>query len=236
MNFALTGKGGFMTNTEGRVLDRYLARAVNGVLTADLPEGLIPAERQRTLEALRWSDRTSDAILAIDGVLHEGIPRKAIPLTTHSVDLCHSGGVLEHYPPATLAAFLAECFRILRPGGVVSHVFDHRDHLYHADKRWPFLAHLALPGPVYAALCGHPLLYHNRLLPAEVMRLFEAAGFERIAMRRMILPGQRYVEGDAVLTGRPGIPRAFLGARFRHASDADLRTAAAHYLYRKPAR
>src|SRR2546421_412739 len=83
-----------------------------------------------------------------------GVERAALPLSADSVDLCHSGGALEHYPPDALRAFLAECFRILRPGGVASHVFDHRDHLHHADRRWPFLAHLALPDAMYELLYG----------------------------------------------------------------------------------
>jgi SAM-dependent methyltransferase len=150
------------------------------------------------------------------------------------VDLCHSGGILEHCHPEELTAFLRECFRILRPGGVASHVFDHRDHLHHADHGWPFLAHLALPDPLYTLLCGHPLTYHNRLPPAQVMPLFEAAGFEKIADRRLILPDRRYVEGEEALAGRPGVHRSLLARRFRKLSEVDRRTAAAHYLYRKP--
>lgn len=78
-----------------------------------------------------------------------------------------------------------------------------------------------------------PLSYHNRLLPAQVSRLFEQVGFERVAVRRMILPDRRYVEGEDAMAGRPGLSRRFLAPRFRDASDLDLRTAAAHYLYRK---
>ena len=235
MNYLLTGKAGVLTNVEARLLDRYLARAVNGVLTADIPEG-IPAERLRRVEALRWYDHTLDAIGELGGVVCEGVTPGAIPLPSESVDLCHSGGTLEHYRPEELEAFLAECFRILRPGGVVSHVFDHRDHLHHADRRWPFLAHLALPDTLYAGLCGHALTYHNRLPPAQVVQLFEAAGFEKIAVRCMILPARRFVEGEDALEGRPGIPRSLLARRFRSLSEADRRTAAAHYLYRKPDR
>jgi len=236
VNYLLTGKGGALTNSEGSVLDRYLARAVNGVLSVDLPETLVPAARRRQVEALRWYERAADAIAAVGGVAYERVTAGAVPLPSESVDLCHSGGALEHYRPQRLAAFLAECFRVLRPGGIASHVFDHRDHLYHADRRWPFLAHLALPEPLYAALSGHPLGYHNRLSPAEVMTLFEAAGFEKVALRRMILPDRRYVEGDAVETGRPGLPRPLLARSSRKLSEADRRTAAAHYLYRKPRR
>jgi SAM-dependent methyltransferase len=234
VNYLLTGKGGALTNREGQMLDRYLARAVNGTLATELPEALVPAERRRRVEALRWEARAAEAIAMVGGSVREGVRPDKIPLATASVDLCHSGGALEHYRPEELSAFLVECCRVLRPGGIASHVFDHRDHLYHADKQWPFLAHLALPEPLYAALSGHPLGYHNRLSPTQVMALFEAAGFERVAVRRMILPDRRYVEGDEALTGRPGLSRRLLARGFRKLSEADLYTAAAHYLYRKP--
>ena len=87
------------------------------------------------MEALRWCEHAADAVEAVGGRLYQQIAPAAIPLASGSIDLCHSGGTLEHYPPEELAAFLSECFRILRPGGVASHVFDHRDHLHHADRR-----------------------------------------------------------------------------------------------------
>jgi hypothetical protein len=52
----------------------------------------------------------------------------------------------------------------------------------------------------------------------------------------VILPDRRYVEEREIMAGQPGIPRRLLAPRFREASDADLRTAAAHYLFRKPQR
>jgi SAM-dependent methyltransferase len=235
-NYLLTGSGGVVTNAEGRVLDRYLARAVNGVLNTKLPEGLVPLppSRRKEVEALRWCEDVREAIRMVGGSLFEDVEPHNIPLDSTSIDLCHSGGTLEHYHPRSLACFLDECHRILRPGGVASHVFDHRDHLHHADRWLPFLAHLAVPGPVYTVLCGHPLLYHNRLTPTEVMDLFDKAGLQKIAVRRLVLPDRRYVEGDEALTGRPGISRRWLIGARRGIPEQDIRTAAAHYLYRKP--
>lgn len=58
----------------------------------------------------------------------------------------------------------------------------------------------------------------------------------------MVLPSRDYVEcddgdlGDMVADeAEPGIERHRLARRFRGTTDADLRTAAAHYLYHKPA-
>ncbi|HLJ55920.1 MAG TPA: methyltransferase domain-containing protein [Chthonomonadaceae bacterium] len=234
-NYLTTGSGGVATNTEARIVDRYVARAVSGVLETPFTDGTAPASRRDTVEALRGEHGAIRLLAAIDGAARYVQDPGALSLASESCDLCHSGGALEHYRPDRLAAFLAECRRVLLPGGIASHVFDHRDHLYHADKGRAFLAHLALPDSLYELVYGHPLTYHNRLLPGEIERMFEKAGFERIAVRRMILPAQRYVADEELMQGTEGIARGRLAPRFQSATDADLRTAAAHYLYRKPA-
>jgi hypothetical protein len=126
--------------------------------------------------------------------------------------------------------------RVVRPGGVISHVVDHRDHLHHADRRLPFLAHLALPEPLYRVTAGHPVGFHNRQAPAEVHARFVAAGFEPIALRRLIyVDGARpWVDDDAAaMRGTPGLAPRWLAPRFRGVAPVDLRTAAAHYLFRR---
>jgi SAM-dependent methyltransferase len=228
-NYLTTGAGGVVTNRDATVIDRYLARSVGGALACDLPS---TQERRRTAEAVRWALDVTSAVSSLEGELLEGVDPGRLALASHSIDLCHSGGTLEHYRPQMLSAFLHEAFRILKPGGVMSHVVDHRDHLHHADPTWPYLRHLSFPDPIYTAVFGHPLLYHNRLLPAEIEAAFTAAGFERIVVRRMVLPNRRWVENP--LVGSPGIERSRLVGRFRAATDEDLHTAAAHYLFRKP--
>jgi hypothetical protein len=95
---------------------------------------------------------------------------------------------------------------------------------------------MALPEAAYRALLGHPLLFHNRLAPREVMALFEAAGFQPIAVRRFVLPDKRYVDAGAQRAGEAGVP-AWLGSgRLGALSAEDRHTAAIHYLYRKPER
>jgi SAM-dependent methyltransferase len=221
--YALTGRGAVITGEP--MLARYIDRAWRGVLECGLP---IPAERRARVEGLRWLTRIED-VLAATGARTD--------IADGSIDLCHSGGALEHEHPDELDGFLANQLRVLRPGGLASHVFDHRDHLHHADNAVPFLAHLAWPERVYRGVFGHPLGYHSRLSPTEVAARFEAAGLERVAVRRLIYTGRdrRWVDSDdAALAGMPGLPRARLAARFRDWSDADLRTAAGHYLFRRP--
>jgi len=234
-NYLLSGKSGVVSNSEGRILDKYVARAVNGVLSAAWPSGLGNESRRRELDAVRWEAAT-EAVAQLGGRDVRCRSGETLALESQSVDLCHSGGALEHYSPDKLRVFLRECHRILRPGGIASHILDCRDHLHHADPGLPFLTHLAWPGWAYSVGFGHELGYHNRLLPTQTAGLCEEAGFEVMALRRMILPERRYVEGEDVLAGQPGIPRRLLSHRFRGITEEDLRTAAAHYLLRKPRR
>ena len=233
-NYLFTGKAGVVTNSEGRILDRYLARAVNGALSLKLDANPDHVLRGHELEPLRWSDTSAKAISQLGGIEVETVRGEPISLDSNSVDLCHSGGALEHYTENQLSAFLIEMHRILKPGGGASHVFDHRDHLYHADRKIPFLAHLGWSDLAYSFWSGHPLGFHNRLLPDDISALFEKAGFEKIAVRRMILPDRKYVIGDEAKLGDSGITRSALAKRFRNAPDADLCSAAVHYLFRKP--
>lgn len=232
--YLLTGRGGVIAN-HAPMLDRYLARARAGALAAAWPDGSIPAARRRLVDGLRWETSVDAALAAVGAVVHAGVTT-ALPAATASVDLCHSGGALEHYGAADLDRVIAELARVVRPGGVVSHVVDHRDHLHHADRRLPFLAHLALPDPLYRGVAGHAIGFHNRLSPTEVHARFVAAGLRPIALRRLIYAGaeRRWVEDDAdALAGAPGLAPRWLAPHFRALSPADLRTAAAHYLFRR---
>jgi SAM-dependent methyltransferase len=234
--YLLTGRGGLVTATVDPPSDRYAAAAVRGVLeagfTVDDPGA---SARRATLAGLGRA--TVEELLRATGTRAAlGCDPSRLPLNDGSADLCHSGGVLEHYRPDPLAAFLRQSFRVLRPGGIASHVYDHRDHLRHVDPSWPFLAHMALPDAVHRALCGHRLLFHNRLAPSEVLALFEAAGFERIAVRRFVLPDKRYVDADAATAGEAGVPAWLRSGRLARLSIEDRHTAAIHYLFRKPER
>ena len=233
ITYLLTGRGGTVTNIEAHVLDRYLSRAVNGALTT-FPSDMIPSERRDRVEALRWAKNAREALETIGANVLEHVVVTPVPLASESQDLAHSGGALEHLHREELIAFLAECHRVLRPG-------RHRFTRVRPSRSSPsrrsaaaIFAHLALPDAIYRPLCGHALGYHSRIAPEEVQQLFEQAGFERIAVRRMVLPSKRYEDDATVARAQPGLPRARLAPRFRTMSDLDLRTAAAHYLYRKP--
>lgn len=221
------GTGVVLTDDHARMQDQHLAEAVDVALAiCDAP-----AERRAVVETLRWAS-IDDALTAVDAQIHPRCGAR-MPLADDSLDVCHTGGALEHYRPDALRDFLAECLRVLRPGGLASHVIDHRDHLFHTDKRWPFHAHWALPEPLYRVGFGHALGYHNRLPPTAMERLFVEAGFERVAVIRRFSDG---TEGETPAGDPPtGLASRWTWRRWREVSQADRCTWAAHYLFRKPA-
>jgi SAM-dependent methyltransferase len=235
-SYLLTGGGGLLTSSGDGPSNRYARAAVRAVLDAAFDAGgpQTGARRARLAVLADAALATDELFVATGTTAAFGVDPARLPLASAAADVCHSGGALEHLAPPVLAAFIRESFRVLRPGGIASHVYDHRDHLRHVDPRWPFLLHMALPDAAYRALFGHHLLFHNRLPPADVMRLFEAAGFEPIAMRRFVLPDKRYVDTNARDAGAAGVPPWLATGRLPRLSLEDRHTAAIHYLYRKP--
>lgn len=212
-----------------QIIHRYIARAADGVRTS--LSSLFP-DRLLAIEAMKGLPTTGKVLESCAATEFLHVSPESLPLEASSVDLCHSGGVMEHFPPQKLRALVAACYRVLKPGGLCSNVFDHRDHLYHADKSLEPMNHLRHSEAVYRLLYGHPLLYHSRLSPTDVCAIFEGAGFQRLAVRRLTLPKGGYACEEEVSQGLLGCSRP--ARQFRHFSDADLRTAACHYLYRKP--
>lgn len=235
MSYLLSGKGGWVVNHEARIHQRYAKHALESAATLEFEGVSVPESRRKVVRTLLDANGTTGEILrSIQGELHEGGPRTLLPVESGSTDLLHSGGVLEHFRPEELREVVQEFFRVLRPAGLCSHVFDHRDHLYHADKRYPFLNHLRYSERLHGFAFGHPLLYHSRMLPSQVLRVFQDAGFEPVMMRRLILPQSKYVEADAeTADGILGLKRSALAPKFHAATDADLYTAAAHYVFKK---
>jgi hypothetical protein len=130
-----------------------------------------------------------------------------------------SGGALEHYTPQELEQEVARMAAVLRRGGVMSHVVDHRDHRWHADKTIAPLAHLMLEDDEYDRRFGNPLEYHNRWLRSRYLELLSRHGFD--------------VESEALRTyeaDMPPLDRSRLAARLRDADEQDLSTLVTHFV------
>ncbi|HOS44759.1 MAG TPA: hypothetical protein PK794_13805, partial [Armatimonadota bacterium] len=130
-----------------------------------------------------------------------------------------SAGTLEHYPPFALEAEVARMALALRPGGVMSHVVDHRDHRWHADKRLCPLAHLTLDDDAYARRFATPLDYHNRWLMHRYVDLFTRYGFH-VTVRTAI----------AYPPDLPPLDRSRLAPPFRDATEEELGSLVTHFV------
>jgi hypothetical protein len=71
-------------------------------------------------------------------------------------------------------------------------------------------------------------------MPDQVMEMFESAGFSKVRLLRRALPINEWFSGDDGVEADYGIERNRLHGRFKTLSDADLKTAAAFYIYHKP--
>lgn len=136
-----------------------------------------------------------------------------------SFGLCMSMGALEHYPADALEGLIGNMGRFLHAGGVASHIVDHRDHLWHFDQTKDCFYHLRFSDEQWQRMAESPLLYLNRLLRSDYLRLFEEAGFE------VRYAGHGLHERDTV-----GVARERLWGRYASASDEDLRAAVTHFV------
>jgi SAM-dependent methyltransferase len=94
-----------------------------------------------------------------------------------SFELISTNSTLEHIPPDALPAIMAESFRILKPGGVICHFVDMKDHYSYFDgslSKYNFLRY----APARWKLVNPSLHYQNRLRLPEYRVLVRGAGFE----------------------------------------------------------
>ncbi len=104
-----------------------------------------------------------------------------------SLDFILSTNTLEHIPPGQIGAILAECRRLLAPGGVLSFKIDYADHYSYADPRltaYNFLRY----SPGAWRVFNPPLHFQNRLRHADYAGLFRASGFELLHEEAVIPP------------------------------------------------
>ena len=114
-----------------------------------------------------------------------------VPLPDGSVDLVISKSVLEHVPDRQVASQLADLHRVLRPGGVMIHIIDLRDHLHLAGDDGvvgDWLEALRYPPKLFDAMFSNRSTYINRLRAGEWLDVLAAAGFETEYEERKAFP------------------------------------------------
>ncbi|MFZ9932928.1 MAG: hypothetical protein ACO3YO_08415 [Chthoniobacterales bacterium] len=214
---------GLLSDRWNRLTDRYLGTS-RGILSAqgaelakiaDAPRGRF----EQVCSAVAPARSSRQALAAVHMTYASSHDAAGSVPWRGRIGLVYSAGTFEHYTPAEVESALAVTSQALRPGGVLSHVVDHRDHRWHADKGISPLLHLALDDDVYLKKFGNPLDYHNRWMKSRWVECLERHGFE-VEARTVI-----GMTGDLV-----PLPREKFASGFRSLSDEDIASLVTHFV------
>jgi SAM-dependent methyltransferase len=212
-----------LTDKHNRLADTYLETsrkvlAEKGEELAQLaraPEGRF-GEVRSTLASCKSS---LEAIRSLGMTYSKDHNTACSPEWKGRVGLIFSAGTLEHYTPEQVDVELARMHQALRPGGVLSHVIDHRDHRWHADKSISPLLHLTLSPEEYTRKFGNALDYHNRWMQSDWVRAMERHGFA-------VEPRFRHAYSDDLVP----LDRSKLSEEFRNLPDSDFEVIVTHFV------
>lgn len=101
-------------------------------------------------------------------------------IPSDSVDFCLSNAVLEHIPQGDFSRLASELKRLLKPDGVCVHRVDLKDHLGGGLNNLRFSA-ATWEGP----LLSNSGFYTNRIRYAEILAMFDQAGFSCEVTRKV---------------------------------------------------
>ena len=138
---------------------------------------------------------------------------RTLPLPSASIDLAISCSVLEHV--ADPAGIYRELARVLRPGALMSHIIDLRDH--HRPEPFDFLRY---PDRLWSLMQGRSAGFTNRLRGSDHLRLIREAGFEVVDAERRL--------------AEAAPPAETLAPRFRGLDPDDIRTLTLIVTARRP--
>ena len=127
---------------------------------------------------------------------------RATGLDAESVDFVSSTDTCEHIPESDLAAILAECRRLLRPGGAFSCRVDLQDHYSYFDRGISRYNFLRFSDRAWSFV-NSPLHFQSRLRASDYLRLVREAGLELVSET----PSGPSEEGLVELRSLPLAPR-----------------------------
>jgi SAM-dependent methyltransferase len=133
-----------------------------------------------------------------------------------SYDLIFSQAVLEHVKQELFIDTMKECYRLLKPKGIMSHVIDFKDHMGGELNNMRFPSDL-WESEWFASAGG---FYTNRIKITEIVSICEEIGFsvEVFSIRKF-----------------PNIPikREQLSKEFKNLSNYDLSVSGSHLIMKK---
>jgi SAM-dependent methyltransferase len=141
-----------------------------------------------------------------------------------TIDYISATSVLQHIPVEALRGILRECYRILRPGGLIRVLNDYKDNYSYVDQSISVYNFLKFSDEEWKRF-NPTLHYQNRLRHVDHMRLFIDAGLDLI-------------ENDATRSRSASdemLGQITLAKKFRHYSLDDLLPVRGVILARKPA-
>lgn len=217
---------GLLTSRRAELSDRYCEVSRRVLAEKGPPLAEMSRAPEGRVARLLAASEGRDAVAALRAVGMTYAPSHAAaqePEWKGRIGCIFSGGTLEHYTPEELESEVAAMAQALQPGGVMSHVVDHRDHRWHADKGLSPLAHLTLSEEDFGRAFGNRLEYHNRWLRSDYAALFTRHGF--------------HVEGLEVIAygpELPPLPEARLADPFRGRPESDYRCLVTRFVATRP--
>jgi len=217
---------GLLTDQDDRMTGRYLA--VSRQLLAEKGPGMAtrthaPPDRLASLLAKAPASGDAVAVMAGMGMTYSNNHRHALEAPWRgNIGLMFTAGTMEHYTPEQLEEWIDMVGQAMRPDGVLSHVMDHRDHRWHADKSISPLLQYTLDEEEFRKVMGNTLDYHNRWFMSDWVRFFERHGYE--------------VETITVIPNTPDLvqtARSELAPAYRTVPDADLHSLVTHFIARR---
>lgn len=217
-----TDRPGLLTDQDDRMSDRYLGVS-RRLLMEKGPElaGLsgAPADRLQSLLAQVPTSGEVQAVMRNIGMTYSADHTTAQREPWRGrIGLMFSTGTMEHYTPEELEDWITMVKQAMRPDGVLSHVMDHRDHRWHADKTIAPLLQYTLSDDEFKQVMGNSLDYHNRWLRSDWVRFFESHGY--VVETRTVIPNTP----DLVQ-----IDRTLLAPAYRNADVSDLNSLVTHF-------
>jgi SAM-dependent methyltransferase len=220
----VTACGPIVTEDKPRLADRYIKAAIDQVRSS-FPKLLrIPDFDRSCAEELLNSAsalRGTKEILRLCDASYSASDDSLSSQPAASADICMSMGRLEHFSEDLLTQLISQMRRILIPGGLGSHIVDHRDHFWHFDKSIHCFNHLTFSDKQWSRIARRKL-YRNRLLEPDYIRLFNDGGFDVLAAVHELHRND----------GR-GVTPYHLWGRYKSVPQAVLEAAVTHFIVRR---
>ena len=184
-----------------------------GWLSEAQAEGLLP--QSQAYNGQRFAGQEMIPNGRLDILMYDGV---SFPLDDETADIIWSKSVLEHV--RDYRALISEMKRVLKPGGIMCHIIDLRDHsTLENDKDW--LRFLRYSDELWDAMMSNRTCWSNRLRVSQWEDLLQEAGLQPVT-------SQKERDSFHAVFQREKLVEPFCGL-----DDEDLEVAWFNIVYRK---